>query len=388
MKAMPNLPIPKSPDDEPLFIVWLTTVLQEAGAIGRTAAPLREVRWEIIGQESGFTGVVTRIRLDHYIPQEGALQSLVAKFPNAPRLVQSTYRTAQAGDPEATRRFYERCAREVYFYRDIAAHGTAPTPRMYYGAADMEAGRFVLLLEDLAHFRGGDALLSSSESEAEAVVRAIAPFHARWWEHPTLDALKWLPRWGGDPETAARRYAGNMRLFLDRHGPRIPSHVRPLIESLAPNYAKLISTQGSSPLTIVHADLHLDNVLFGPEDSSPEVKIIDWQTVSRGRAGLDLGSFLFGSLDITMRRRIEGDLRRLYYSLLAEDGVKAFTPEDLLRDCRLALLWQLGGTVNWLASVDIESLAGRERALIESIFSEGRLFAALADHHASDLLPL
>ena len=57
-----------------------------------------------------------------------------------------------------------------------------------------------------------------------------------------------------------------------------------------------------------------------------------------------------------------------------------------MEDCRLVLLWLLGAKVVWLGSAAIESLGGREQALMEASVMDG--FTALLDHDAGSLLPL
>ena len=58
-----------------------------------------------------------------------------------------------------------------------------------------------------------------------------------------------------------------------------------------------------------------------------------------------------------------------------------------MEDCQLALLWLLGAKVVWLGSIDIESLSGREQALVDASLTDDS-FTALLDHHAGSLLPL
>lgn len=138
---------------------------------------------------------------------------------------------------------------------------------------------------------------------------------------------------------------------------------------------------------MIHADLHLDNVLFSLGTSVPGVTVIDWQSVAHGRCAIDLALFLFGSLKTTTRRNVEDDLLRRYCELLRAGGVTGYNFPQLLEDCRLVLLWLLGAQVVWLGSLDVESLRGRERALVDASLMEDS-FTALLDHDAGALLSL
>jgi hypothetical protein len=96
--------------------------------------------------------------------------------------------------------------------------------------------------------------------------------------------------------------------------------------------------------------------------------------------------FLFGSLSVEDRRAGEEDLLQRYAALLTEHGVGDYGVDDLRRDCGLALLAALAGTVGWLARPDRSELSARERALQEAVLEDARLFSALIDHDVAALL--
>ena len=362
---------------------WLTAVLRSAGAIDR--ALVVRVEREMVGEDRGFTGAIARLRLSYDRPEPGAPASLIAKMPLAERTVASSLREAQRPDLARLARDHERSLREARFYR---AMGPEPefAPRVYAIADDIEAGRLVLLLEDLSAGRPGDALHNCAIAEARAVVAAIARLHARWWERPALDDFGWLPSWAPDPAAMAERYRRNVGPVLERYGERIPVYSRQLMLALPDHYEWVLATLNGPPATLIHADLHLDNVIFRGPDDATEAVILDWQTVSRGLSALDLTSFVYGSLSIDDRRVAELELMELYLATLGEGGVLDYGIDELRYHERLALLWQLGGTVGWLARTIGTTPEGRERALIDAIFDPGRLFAALKDHDAAALL--
>ena len=375
------VPLPAAPDE--VTPAWLTTVLRDAGLLRETE--VASIAWEPIGEEQGFTGVVARfhVRYASETPRATAPPALVAKFPTAPRPTPSGYATAQARDAAAARSHYARCAREVAFYRTIAPIGPALAPRLYYGAADDATGRVVLLLEDLSGARAGDVLRGCSPAEAALVLDAVAPFHAHWWGRADLP---WLPRWAGDYHARQERYARQVDPFLERYGAHLPATVRAAVHGLRRGYAGVLAALDRAPATVIHADLHLDNVLFAPPDTDPPAVVLDWQGVAWGAAAIDVAFFLVGSLAPDDRRSAEDDLLRRYLARLAAHGVAGYPMARMRDDLCLALLWHLAGTVGWLAGADPARLTGRERALAEAAIEDGRLVAALLDHDAARLI--
>lgn len=375
-------PLPATPAE--ITPDWLTDVLRASGTSGRAVAA---VTCERIGEGYGLTGVVSRLHLRYEGERGDAPPSLVAKFPMAAPGTLSAYRAAHRRDA-AARRYYERCAREVRFYREIAPRSMVPAPRLYHGEADDATGRIVLLLEDLAAARTGDVLRGCTRDEARLVAGALAPFHARWWprssENPT--PFPWLPRWGGDHCARQERYNRQVTPFLDRYGGQLPPAIRDIVEGLRTRYGAVLAALDAAPATIIHADLHLDNIAFNPPRIIAPAVVFDWQSVCLGPAAIDIAQFMFGSLDVGERRRAEGALFRHYHALLTANGVAGYGADRLRHDCRLALLRQLAGTVGWLAGVDAASLAGRERALVEAAIGDGRLIAALLDYDVAALL--
>lgn len=82
MKTLP-LPIPMHPSE--ITPDWLTDVLSQSGTLRR--GNVEAVTWEIIGEETGFTGVIARLRLQYggSGQQEAGPASLIAKLPTAQR---------------------------------------------------------------------------------------------------------------------------------------------------------------------------------------------------------------------------------------------------------------------------------------------------------------
>lgn len=356
---------------------WLTAALTETGVLrtGRVvAAP-----WERVGQEYGFTGVVGRVS-PRYADEDGEPPaSLIVKLPMAHDESVSGFRTLQERDPALMRTYFERSAREVRFYRQIPV-GFAP--RLYYAASDEEARRVVLLLED-AGGRQGDVLEGCSIDDAVVVIEQLGPFHARWWgERVPKHAF---PYAGRDPRARQERYDTQAERFLERYADSLPQPVAAVVTRLRSRLGRVAEALYERPETLIHGDLHLDNLMFAPRGER-YVTVLDWQTVCAGPPAWDVAFFLCGSLSMDDRRVAEAELLERYVTLLAAHGVSGYCFDDLRRDCGRALLVLLAGTVGMLATADPAALTARERAIHEAAFGDGRLVAALLDHEVAALL--
>ncbi len=362
--------IPDTPDE--VTPEWLSTVLTDAGVltVGRVIAS----QWERVGEEYGFTGLVGRVELRYEDEPGTPPASLIVKLPMAKGDAVSGHRAVQERDPALMRLYYERCVRELRFYREI---GVSVAPMLYYSAADEAQHRVVLLLEDLSGGRQGDVLEGCSIDDARLVIDQLAPFHARWWGDRAL--ASGFPVAGRDPREREQRYARQVDLFIERYGDRLSPTISGVLEGLRSRLVDVAGALYARQKTLIHGDLHLDNLLFDARGDGRSVTVLDWQTVSIGSPAWDVALFLFGSLSVDDRRGAENELFDRYVGLLSAHGVRGFSSEDLRLDCGLAVLLALAGTVGWLATVDRDASA-RERALQDAVLSDGRLFTAVLDY--------
>ena len=291
----------------------------------------------------------------------------------------SGWRARQEREPALMRLHYERCVREHRFYSEFPV---AFAPELYYSAADEAQQRVVLLLEDLSGGRQGDVLEGCSIEDARLVIDQLAPFHARWWGDAAL--ASGFPVGGRDPRERQQRYGEQVDAFIERCGDRLPPGIADVVEGLRSRLADIASALHTRQKTLIHADLHLDNMLFDARGDGRSVTVLDWQTVSVGSPAWDVALFLFGSLSVEDRRAAESELLESYLRLLSAHGVREYTIEELRYDCGLALLLVLAGTVGWLATVDREA-SPRERALQDAVLARGCLFTAVLDHGAGIL---
>jgi aminoglycoside phosphotransferase (APT) family kinase protein len=218
-----------------------------------------------------------------------------------------------------------------------------------------------------------------------AVIDELAPFHARWWGRRA--PATGFPRAGtDDPQTRQGRYARQLPRFFTEYGSNFPPGVTNIVEGLRSRLAAVAEALYARSQTLIHGDLHLDNLIFDARSDGPSVVVLDWQTVAVGPPGWDVALLLFGSLSVDDRRAAENEFFDRYVTHLLAHGVRGYSLEDLRLECRLALLALLAGTVVWLAALDPDELTARERALQQAALTDGRLTSALLDHDVGALL--
>ncbi len=355
-----------------ITVEWLNLVLREGDMLG--GAPIRSFDREVIGEGAGFVGELSRITLRYHGPAPNAPSSLIAKLPTRDDTVRNI---AQAFG------FYER---EVNFYQQLAGQVGLRTPRCYYSAMEPAAGRFVLLLEDLAPARCGDQIASCSLDEAQLALRELAKLHATWWESPKFAEFPWLPA-VDDPllrQVLAALYQQSWPHFVEEFKGQLPQAIFDIGERFGASFATLAESLGPRPATIVHTDFRLDNMFFGLADGSP-FALVDWQIVQRGLGAADVTYFLAGNFAIEERRRHQRELVRVYHDALLGNGVSGYDFDQCWADYRLAALFMYIFLVTGRDQVDMTQYNDRANSLIDTILE--RYTTAILDLNAAEFLP-
>ncbi len=378
--------LPQQPED--LTPQWLTYALHLSGALPADTR-IEASTWEEIGEERGFTGRVIRVRTRDSSAtgddQPGHRQSLIAKLPLAPR-IGTAEEQGELSATDATRDAHIlRSARELHFYEELAPHCGVAVPRSLFAAMDLVDNRMVLLLEDLSGLRFGDVLTGCSVDDAALVVGSVARLHGMWWGRGL--PMPWLAGWTGDHDAAQVRLQRNVARLPDHVISTFPEDIQTLLEWLAGGaYTRILDGLSAAPRTLIHGDLHLDNIAFRDSSAAARPVITDWQTAGIGPAVVDLATCLSGTLDVADRGRTEADLLAIYHDGLIEAGVSRYSRADLERDYGLALVRQLAGVFGWLANTELATLSGRERDVTLAAIGDGRLISALRDNDPMSLL--
>jgi hypothetical protein len=346
---------------------WLTSVLQASGALP-AGASVTEVATVQFAQGSGLLSELFRIT-PTYAGGEGPA-TVVLKLP--------THDTAMRGVSDALG-FY---ARELRFYREVAAQAPFGSPRCYAAVAAADSSSdFVLVLEDLAHLHPLDQVVGCSWDETQLALADLAAFHARWWEHPDLADLSttflpvrndmyvavlpqlYEPGWAVVKREAADLLTAEVETFGDRWS-----------ELCGPMLHEL-----NEPTTLIHGDWRSDN-LFVDEDG--RLRVIDFQIVSTGSGLSDVGYFVSQSLEPEVRRGRDRQIVDEYLARLGHHGITVDEAEAW-RQYRMALCFCLTYPVTSFQAWD--DLPPRGRDLVRSMLR--RSIAAIVDTDALEVLP-
>ena len=162
---------------------WLTAALRESGS--NKQAAVQSVGISALGNDHGITGNLVRLTLSYDQDEDNAPRSLIAKFATTDPASQEILFTITC--------HYER---EIRFYEKVASRVRLKTPRCYYSDINIEARRYILLLEDMAPVQSGDMAVGCTIEQAELAIREIAGFHATWWDSPEFKKMTWMPESG------------------------------------------------------------------------------------------------------------------------------------------------------------------------------------------------
>jgi hypothetical protein len=290
---------------------------------------------------------------------DGTSQELIAKLPST----DPSSRAAGLG-----LRAYEK---EVRFYQELVDGLDVRTPTVHHADIDTATGAFVLLMEDMAPAAQGDQLVGCTVDQARAALSELVGIHAPRWGDPALHDLEWLK---GDRGPARDMMVQMLPVlwtgFLERYDEQLTDQVRRAGEIV---FARLASFyEDREPVTVVHNDYRLDNLLFHPADGS--VTVLDWQTCTIGPGPADAAYFVGAGLLPEVRRAHEAELFDHYLEELVAAGVDA--DRD---DC-----WAMYRRGTWNGLV----MAVGASMLVERTERGDQMFMAMASRHAQHAIDL
>jgi thiamine kinase-like enzyme len=232
---------------------------------------------------------------------------------------------------------------EIAFYRDVAGLCPGrPAPHCFRIVEAADTTAWQLLLEDLtdSHFTATEWPLPPTLQQCESIVRALARFHAAWWDDPRLGlSVGILP----DPATLDRElrdFAEKFARFTDRFGDIIPAERRDLYERFIDRAPRLFARYGSRRnLTLIHGDAHPWNFFLPKAGGSEDVRLIDWEDWNIDIATDDLAYMMAMLWYPDRRRRFERPLLDRYHAELLAHGVSGYGRQALDDDYRLSTLW-------------------------------------------------
>jgi hypothetical protein len=348
---------------EDVSVRWLNEVLGRHDDF--RGAVISSFDIDHIGGEFGFIREVWRIKLNYDRRTSSAPESVAVKFADR--------------DPHLKSVFFSDT--EVNTYRHLGPDSEFIMPRCYYSDFDAETGDYSILMEDLGRGRLVDEVGGISQGDAEALVKAIAIFHARWWGRTDLEQARWQPL-PSDRATMRDRFVRYAQRFLERYGGQVDDEFREVISLYREKLDPILEAASSPALTLIHGDLHTANVFFDTEFRGCPVTLIDWASTARGKGATDISSLAVVGLTVEVRRAVEDSLVRLYHAILVSEGVTGYSMDQFRADYRSGFLYPFKFTEGVLGYLYLSDERGQDiaRAKIE------RTSAALRDHDLVGLL--
>jgi hypothetical protein len=245
---------------------------------------------------------------------------------------------------------------------------------------DLEADRFLLIIEDLSSLRMGDQRVGCTVDEAARVLEALAALHARYWGSPRLGELEWLPPINSDGNKVGKDiYAASLPGFTEAFGTAIEPANEDLVARFGDNVPQLLDRLAAMPSTLVHFDYRLDNLFFA---SDGRIRMIDFQTSAVGGGVYDVGYFLSQNVTVEDRRAAEDDLLATYHGALVAGGVGEYALDAIRADYRVGVLY--GWVIPVFAVGTLDFTSERAVALWTEVVRRSQ--AAMLDHGVADLL--
>ena len=337
---------------------WLTRVLAGEGLL--TSARVTQLNCRVIGEETGFLGLVAILTPRYSSSEPKAPTSLILKIP-------TPLKNRKLGQSLGV---YEK---EIRFYRDLKPMLNVRTPGHYFSALDayddpdevlLRLARinrlpmvvvgliaiawnlwvgffprhYVLLIEDLSRYRMGDQLTGCSKHDAKRALSAMATLHAQFWDSDLLDHLRWIVPAEMTGKLIHLMYLQSIEQYKKAEKTTLSKRQLTLIDWIKRRGIALTEIQSHCARTLLHGDFRLDNLCF--DDQSDDALILDWQTMTTGSAGTDLAYFLSAALSLDASESDVDELIRYYRSALERRGV-VISEESLFWQYEVGMLSML-----------------------------------------------
>jgi hypothetical protein len=272
-------------------------------------------------------------------------------------------------------------AREVKFYREIAADAPFGSAGCHAAIFEDGTGDFVLVMEDVAGLTAFDQIAGCSFADAEKVVDTLADFHAAWWGHPDLPQLAqtfWPMQNPVYPQLLPAMFGGGW--------PHARANAADIVEGELgrfgdawPNVCQWLFGQLAEPQTLIHADFRADNLFL---NAAGGITAIDFQIASVGAGIYDLAYFVSQSLTPEARAGRDSELVRRYIDRMASKGI-VLDEADTWRTYQLTLAYCLIYPIAVFQSW--ETTNERGRSLMRTILQ--RCGSAIMDTGALSVIP-
>lgn len=356
---------PAAPEE--LTAHWLTGLL----ALHGIDAPVARLDHKRIG--TGQIGQNHRYAITYSDPvaaiAAGAPGSLVGKFVSPDPTSRMTGLMMGIYEKESV--FYQRFAPMLA--------GRMRTPRAWVAEFDAAREATLVLMEDLAPAVQGDQMEACSVATAEIAIEQLAGLHSTFWEHPVLREETLFAKHDDPTRAMILSHLMNQHwpAFVERYQDRLTTAMIALGNQFTAAIEAWVQSR-RGPMTLTHNDYRADNLMVGDGWTAA----VDWQTVSSGFAGSDLGYFLGASLLPDDRRANQDRLIDLWHDKLVANGVRAYSRDAAWDDYRHG---QFSGITTAVVSSMITQRTDRGDEMFWAM--AGRHLEAAIETDALSLLP-
>jgi len=218
-------------------------------------------------------------------------------------------------------------AGEVYYYSKLAGRWDTSSPKCFFAEREADTGNSFIIMDDLLplkprFFEPVDAI---STDLTKGAMKALARIHASSWMDPLLKSDPWLSSGGAwvQSNVIGWLYSDDNWAFMESQ-PRwsvLPAVLRDR-DLLRETHMRLIHDwRGNvTPYCLSHGDAHVGQGYVLPDG---EVRLLDWQCVTKNSWANDVAYFLGSALAIDDRRAYEKDVLDFYLRELSALGVAA-----------------------------------------------------------------
>jgi hypothetical protein len=244
---------------------------------------------------------------------------------------------------------------------------------------------FVLMLEDMGHYRLGDQIEGCPLADAELCMKELGELHATFWDDVDRPELEFLPYHYPSHHSDGLRQgaAAGWDPMLAVFGQVVPEPIAAIKDRFLAAIPRMQAWIATPPLTVVHGDFRMDNLFFGRTPDDAPMAAVDWQGALRAKGIQDIGYLLGGSIEIDVRRAHERDLIATWVDTLRHRGVKDYSVDQAWHDYVRSILYQWTVTVVIAGTLDPSNERGRAwmTRMVE------RHATAMVDHDVISLLP-
>jgi hypothetical protein len=265
-------------------------------------------------------------------------------------------------------------ATEVRFYRELAPASKVRTLQSVYADVDPETQHGVVITSDVIAAGGRflDALSPYSPEQVASSLEQYAKLHLTTWNDPQWNDRPWL-----QPQRASYMKVRGLpdieRNFSGPNGVRVPAPVRDGLRLLDAYAALVRRAPDARRWPVVHGDAHIGNVFL---DAEMRPSLVDWQMVSHGPWGFDVGYHIASALPVDVRERTERDLLKHYLDQLRAGGIEPPKWEDAWEEYRCGIVYgyYLWGITRHVAPGIIAELLYRLGSAVYAHDSFGALY--------------